>query len=77
MREIKEQNNGKDPYPKLLKRGKLPKVPVLTFCPGMKMKKDEFYTAADFILGNRISIYKRDCLIFDCDEYTKKWCKEK
>jgi EF-hand domain-containing protein 1 len=75
VREIREQNSGKDPYPKLLKRSKLPKIPVLTHCPGMKMKKDEFYKAADFILGNKVRIYERDCLIFDCDDYTKEWYK--
>jgi len=38
--EIKEQfkqNSGKDPYPLMLKRGKLPKTPILTHYPGMTL----------------------------------------
>lgn len=75
MREIREQNNGKDPYPKMLKRSKLPKEPVLTHCPGMKMKKDEFYEPPDLVLGTKIAIFSRPCLIFDCDDFTKQWYK--
>jgi hypothetical protein len=61
----------------MLKRGKLPKIPVLTHCPGMKMKKDEFYGPADLLIGNTVTIFSRPCLIFDCNDATKKWYKDK
>jgi len=61
----------------MLKRGKLPKEPVLTHCPGMKMKKDEYYEPSDLVLGKTVKIFSRDCLIFDCDDFTKLWYKEK
>ena len=70
---MREQNSGKDPYPKMLRRGKLPKIPFHTHCPGMKMKKDEFYEPNDLILGNQVKIFGRDCLMFDCDSFTKAW----
>jgi len=57
----------------MLKRGKLPKEPVFTYCPGMKMKKDEYYAPEDLVLGNSVKIFSRNCLIFDCDDFTKKW----
>ncbi len=61
----------------MLKRGKLPKKPVFTYCPGMKMKKDEYYTPEDLVLGKQVRIFERDCLVFDCDESTKRWYKER
>jgi len=74
---VREQNNGKDPYPKMLKRGKLPKEPVFTHCPGMKMKKDEYYEPKDISLGNMVKIFGRECLVYNCDDFTKLWYKEK
>ena len=40
------------------------------------MKKDEFYAPEDFVLGNNVKIFGRECLIFDCNDATKKWYKE-
>ncbi len=42
----------------------------------MKMKKDEFCGPPDFVLGNKVKIFGRECLIFDCNESTKQWYKE-
>lgn len=33
VKEIRQQNSGKDPYPLLLRRGKVPKTPILTHYP--------------------------------------------
>jgi len=76
VKEINEQNNGKTPFPMLLKRQKLSKQPILTHCPGMSLKKEEFYGPEDLLIGNRINIFGRDCLIFDCDTCTKQFYKE-
>jgi len=73
VKEIRRQNNGKDPFPLLLRRSKLPKEPFLTHYPGMSLKKEEFYTPKDLIIGNTVMIYNRPCLIHDCDEFTKKF----
>jgi len=59
------QNSGKDPFPKLLNRRKIPKKPVLTHCPGMQIKKDECYEPKDLILGTKIHIYGRDVLLYN------------
>jgi len=57
----------------LLKKQKLSKNPILTHCPGMNLKPEEFYGPSDLICGNRINIYNRNCLIYDCDAFTTKW----
>ena len=41
------------------------------------MKKEEFYTPKDLVLGNYINLFNRDVLITDCDDFTKKWYKNK
>ena len=77
VKEINEANNGKTPFPMLLKRQKLAKIPVLTHCPGMSLKKEEFYMTEDLLIGNRVSIFGRECLIYDCDDFTRQWYKAK
>ena len=43
VKEARFANSGKDPYPLMMRRMKLPKVPILTHYPGMTLKKEEFY----------------------------------
>lgn len=77
--EIKEKvtsNSGKDPFPLLLRRGKLPKVPIHTHYPGMTLKKEEFFTPQDFVCGRYVTLYSRECLIYDCDDLTRNWYTE-
>ena len=76
VKEINTQNNGCAPFPKLLKRQKLAKQPILTHCPGMSLRTEEYYTPADIKCGETIKIYGRDCLIFGCDDFTKKWYQQ-
>lgn len=39
VKETRTQNSGRDPFPLLLRRQKLPKVPIHTHYPGMSLKK--------------------------------------
>lgn len=84
--EVKEQivsNSGHDPFPMMLKKSKVPRVsldqklPSMTHYPGMSLKKEEYYTEQDLICGNRINVFGRDCLILECDEFTKQWYSAK
>ena len=75
--EIKLNNSGKDNFPKLLRKTKLPKDPQMTYCPGIEHPEEEYYTPKDLIIGNYIKIYNRNCKIFGCDEFTKDWYKKK
>ncbi len=43
----------------------------------MSLKKEEFYSPKDFVCGNTIRVYQRDCIIYDCDSFTRQWFKDK
>ena len=75
--EIRYNNSGKDPFPKLLRKSKLAKVPRMVYCPGLEVPKEEYYTPKDLIIGNHIYVYNRKCQIIGCDEFTKNWYKDK
>jgi len=45
----------------------------MTHYPGMTLKKEDFYGPDDLICGKYITIYGKDCLIYDLDEFTKDW----
>merc|ERR1712159_201818 len=62
-------NSGRDPFPLLLGRGKLP---VTWDKPGRK----EFYSAADLVIGSTVNVFGRDLLVCDCDEFTKMFMEE-
>lgn len=76
VKEINESNSGKTPFPMLLKRQKLAKKPILTHCPGMSLKKEEFYGPEDLLIGQRMNIFGRDCLIYDADAYTMQFYRD-
>lgn len=76
VKEINEPNNGKIPFPILLKRKKLAKQPLLTHYPGMSLRSEEYYQPADLVVGSNVFIFGRDCLIYDCDAFTREWYKE-
>lgn len=73
VKEINEQNSGRHSFPMLLRRQKLAKKPLLTHCPGMSLKKEEFYEPEDMLTGKQVDIYGRICTIYDCDDFTKQW----
>ena len=60
VKEINEQNTGRFPFPMLLKRQKLAKTPLMTHCPGMSLKQEEFYGTQDLFCGNRLVIFGRE-----------------
>jgi hypothetical protein len=55
----------------------LPKVPRMTYCPGIEHPEEEYYMPKDLVIGNYIYVYNRKCKIFGCDEFTKEWYKKK
>jgi len=67
--ESYRSNSGRDPFPKLLNRQKLP---IIWDKPGRK----EFYTAAELTLGGTVSVFGRDLLICDCDDFTRQFMEE-
>jgi len=73
VKEILVPNSGKDAFHLLLKRSKLAKTPITTHFPGMSLRKEEYYTDADLLLGNVIKVWNRELLLYDCDAFTKHW----
>ena len=73
VKEINTLNSGRFPFPMLLKKQKLAKQPILTYCPGMSLKTEEYYGPSDLICGKRVHVYGRECLLYDCDPFTKDW----
>jgi Ca2+-binding EF-hand superfamily protein len=59
-------NSGRDPFPKLLNRQRMP-------CEWDKPGRKEFVTAADLFLGSTVNVYGRELLICDCDDFTSEF----
>ena len=41
------------------------------------LPEDEYYQPKDLVLGNYVTIYNRRCHIVGCDDFTRKWYKDK
>jgi hypothetical protein len=76
VKEINKPNNGCYPFNMLLKRQKLAKEPVLTHYPGTNLRPVEHYGPEDFRCGETVRIWTRDCLLYDCDDFTRAWYQQ-
>lgn len=80
IREIHQPNDGRDPFPILLRRGKLPKnrYDVENSFPMAVMELTEhevsdWFTPVDFRVGETLLINGRKFLIYDCDDATRQY----
>ncbi|KAL0850148.1 hypothetical protein ABMA28_012024 [Loxostege sticticalis] len=81
-KELHDERGGKDPFPLLLKKTKLPKKwkekPV-SFPSGVMETTDaevtEYYSPKDLIVGETIFVLGRRFLLCDCDPFTRKYYK--
>lgn len=76
VKEINVSNNGKTPFPMFLRRQKLAKQPILTHCPGMSLRQEDYYMPEDIACGSNIIIFGRDCFVYDCDAHTSAWYEQ-
>ncbi|XP_012297046.1 EF-hand domain-containing protein 1 isoform X2 [Aotus nancymaae] len=84
IREVHERNDGRDPFPLLMNRQRIPKVLVenaKNFPRCVLEISDqevlEWYTAKDFIVGKSLTILGRTFFIYDCDPFTRRYYKDK
>jgi hypothetical protein len=76
--EVQESNSGRDAYPTLASRGKLPVKyqeisPDLTSIGAAKNPKVQYYTERDLRIGGSINVYGRELKLLACDSFTKKF----
>lgn len=66
MRSQAKNNDGRDSFPKLLKRSKLPKS-------GRLHAGSDFYTWKDLAIGQSLNVFGRTMLIARCDSFTRQY----
>lgn len=71
VKEINQANTGRFPFPMLVKKQKLAKEPILTHCPGMSLRKEEYYMPPDLLIGTKLNVWGRNVMIYDCDAHTR------
>ncbi|KAG2423386.1 hypothetical protein HXX76_015352 [Chlamydomonas incerta] len=80
VREVARRNSGRDPFPLLLARGRLPKTLPPVFGRPMSPRSRaalqlQYYDWRDLKLGAKINCYGRPLLLYDCDEATRVWLR--
>jgi len=80
VNEVRKDNDGQDPFPSIIGRQKIPKdrSNVKSSFPAIALELSneeikEWITPADLKIGNTVVLYNRRFLLYDCDEFTKRY----
>lgn len=66
------RNAGRDSWPVFMKRGPLFKNCDISL-PGLLVSERARYQPEDFVVGEPITVWNRTLMIYDCDEFTRKF----
>ncbi|NXY19486.1 EFHC1 protein, partial [Atrichornis clamosus] len=84
VREVHRKNDGRDPFPVLMKRQRLPKTFVdknknFPSCVLEITDQEvlEWYSPKDFAIGKSVTLLGRTFFIYDCDKFTQNFYREK
>jgi hypothetical protein len=73
VKEIIKLKHNCYPFSMLLRRQKLARVPILTHYPGLNLREIKHYAPEDLKCGEMVTVWGRQCLLYDADEFTKSW----
>lgn len=72
---MKKHNSGRDPFPKLVKKQRIPRLYHGVPSVGSKESdfENQYISDQDLVVGTTIEIYGRDMLLYDCDQFTRDY----